>query len=189
MVTPVNYGHILRSQSRILLTRSRKESILHNLVMGRLARFYRPRDNVQNIPEPVRVGPSTRSCATDEVGKILKICEQENESLRRKLNRVADQVSALAQQQQAPDGSQCNVLDIISMELDEIIVKLAKAQLDIEPLVEELFTIRRDTNTLFETQSALCRGAQEKVVTNENVSEDGADETAKAEHCSPVNAS
>lgn len=98
-------------------------------------------------------------------------------------------MSTLAQHQQAPDCNERNILNVLRMELDEKIDKFVKAQPDIGTLVEKLYTIRRDTNILLEVHSALCRGAQKKVVATEKFSEDNADETAKVEHCPPENVS
>lgn len=129
---------------------------------SRPAHSFGPRDKVQGDPEPVRVGLSAHHCATEEAEKIREIREQENESLRHKSNHVAGQASALAQEQQAPDGSQGSILDVIRVDLDEKVDKLPKALADISTLIEEVFTLRHNTNTLHESESALRRNAQER---------------------------
>lgn len=83
------------------------------------------------------------------MGKVQKICKQENETLCRQINRVANQVSALpvrfccavAQQQQAPDSNQGSILDVMRTKLDEKIGKLAKAQLNTSTLAEIFFIV------------------------------------------------
>lgn len=46
---------------------------------------------------------------------------------------------------------------------------MTKVQLEISALVEELFTFRRDTNSLLEAHSALRRGTREEIATAENI--------------------
>lgn len=119
---------------------------------ARPVRSFKPQDDAQDVPEPVRDKPSAHNCTAEEVGKIQKICEQENGTLCQQINLVADQVSALAQQQQAANGNQGIILDVIRTELDEKIDKLPEVQPGINTLVEELFTLRYDIKTLPESQ-------------------------------------
>lgn len=63
---------------------------------GAAVRSLKPQDDVRDVSEPVQAATSTLNSATEEVGKIRKICEQENEAIRQQVKRVADHVSALA---------------------------------------------------------------------------------------------
>lgn len=94
-------------------------------------------------------------------------------------------MSALTQQRQAPEGSQSSILDVIRTELDEKIDKLTKAQSNISTLVGIVFTLRCDTNSLLEAQSALHQGTQEVAITIQSVSGGDAHETAKVSYRAP----
>lgn len=184
MAKHISNQRILRFQTWSLPTRSRNELIIDDFVKVRPARSFMPQDNVQNVPDPVRIWPSARNCSTEEVGKVQKIREHENESVRQKINWVAHQVSALAQQQQTPDSSESNIPGVIRMKFDEKIEKLVKSQRDISTIVEQLFTLRCATNTLLKAPAALNRTAQEEVATTGNVSEEVPDKITEAIHCS-----
>lgn len=54
------------------------------------------------------------------------------------------------QQQQPSHFNHDSILNIIRMEIYEKIRKLKKAQPDIDTLLEELLTLRRETNALLE---------------------------------------
>lgn len=47
---------------------------------------------------------------------------------------------------------------------------MTKVQPDISPLLVELFSLRSDTNTLLEAESALRRGTQAGVATTKSIS-------------------
>lgn len=114
--------------------------------------------------------------------EIRQICEQENETFRQQVKRVANKVGALVKQKQLLGGNRDSILNIIPTELDEKIDKLTEVQPDISALVGELFTLRCDTNPLLEAQSALCRTTQEEIAKTEKISVENVDETAEVAH-------
>lgn len=66
-------------------------------------------------------------------------------------------------------ANQDSLLNVICMELYKEYHKLDKAQPNSSTLVEELFTLRRDTIFLLEAKSALLHHAQKEVVATRNV--------------------
>lgn len=65
---------------------------------------------------------------------------------------MMDQEIALVQQQQASECNQDSILQAIHLEFDEKIDKLDNDQLDTSTSVEELFMLRRNTNTFLQVR-------------------------------------
>lgn len=62
---------------------------------------------------------------------------------------------------------------------------MTKVQPDTSALVEELSTLRRDTNTLFENQPAFRRGSHKQIDPAENISVEGDYESTEVKHRLP----
>ena len=135
------------------VTRSR--SSIENLVQVLPSRGKPQQPNVQDVPDPVS---PTFSSSVEEVEKIQQVCQQENEKIRQQVKDISGQVSAMAQ-----NNTQSNKIDTIEIvsairaEFDEKIKELKQAQPNIEGLVKELFTLRRDTNSLMEQNATQNR--------------------------------
>lgn len=79
---PVDNQRILRSRTRNLPTKLVNALVPVIPVKGCQTRSFMPQDNVQDVPQLVRVGPLACNGATEEGEKTQKTCEHENESLR-----------------------------------------------------------------------------------------------------------
>lgn len=102
--------------------------------------------------KPFHKGLSAHNSATDEMGKLQQICEEENETLWKQIKRVTNQVSALERERQSSDGNQDGIVNVIRTVLDERIDRLSTSQRNISALTKESFTHRRDTNAVLEAQ-------------------------------------
>ena len=140
-----------RTGSAAPVTHSR--SSIENLVRGLPSRGKPQQPNVQDVPDPVN---PTFSSSAEEVEKIQQVCQQENEKLRQQVKDISGQVSAMAQDNsQSRDIGTSEIVNALRVELNEKIDELKQAQPNIDGLVKELFTLRRDTNSLLEQQSCL----------------------------------
>ncbi len=142
-----------RSTTGSLPKNSRNRSVIDNLVQGQPSRSRNSQTNVQDVPDPVPPPDSKVTSTLEEVEIIQQVCEQENESIRQQVKKVSDQVDAIAKKSPSTGFDPDALVNALRAEFDDKIGKLINAQPDVSKLIDELFTLRRDTNTLLESQS------------------------------------
>ena len=117
-------------------------------------------DQVDEVPEPVKP-PNTGSSTHEELDTIQQVCDQSNENIRQQLREVKNQVADLSIKPNNDGQTNHNgSMDAMRKELNEKIDGIVNSQPNFKSLFEELFTLRRDTNALLESHSALNREPQ-----------------------------
>lgn len=142
-----------RSTTGSLPAKSRNESVLQNLLQGKPA-SRQTTGQVEDVPPTPTIVATTHQ----EVDKIQQICQQESEPIRQQVSHIEKNMSAIAQSQDPMSiDNTTRQIEALRTEFSDKIDALIQAQPDVSKLVEELFVVRRDLNSVLETQSQVRR--------------------------------
>lgn len=72
--------------------------ILEVLINGWAVYSFKPKEDIQDLVEPIKAVNSEERNATEDADETQQICERKNETIRPQMKQVADHVSALTQQ-------------------------------------------------------------------------------------------
>ena len=108
--------------------------------------------------------------------KIQQVCQQENENIRKEVQAITNKVRSLKNGREPTSGQEQDtntgiVFDALCKEMNEKLDNLVKSQPEITKPVDEIYMLRRDTNTLLESQSVAKKQPDTTPPASENLPE------------------